>query len=224
MIIFVCILLFFIFLLTLRCTLIIEYDEELSLTLRVLFIKIDLLSDKKKKYRHSMSARKAARIRKKLRKKALKQREKDTKKQKEDQLKEKHKKKRTARDILDTVSLITSVAKVVIKKTFGHARLKLTRVNITVATGDAASTAIAYGAVSQSINVLFAVLNEVKRVKLPTEPDDVNVNADFLAQKSDIDVKLSFTLRVWHIIHIACAALIKLIGRTIENEKKKAGN
>ena len=221
MIIFACILLFFIFLLTLKATITLEYNSDLSLTLRILFIKIDLLGSKKKKYKQSMSARKAKRIRKKLRKKALKKRGKaEDKKEGE---KGKEKKKRSFGDILDIVTLVTGIAKTVIAKTFGHLRLKMTRVRIKIGTGDAATTAITYGAVSQSINVLFALLSEVKRVKLP-EPDDIDVCADFLAEKSDIDIKISFSLRVWHVIHIACAALSKLVKRMIDNEKKKAGN
>ena len=50
MIIFACILLFFIILLTLKCTLTLKYDDELSLTLRILFFKFRLLPAKKKKY------------------------------------------------------------------------------------------------------------------------------------------------------------------------------
>ena len=223
MIIFGCILLFFIFLLCLKATLVLEYKDELSLTLRVLFIKIDLLGEKKKRHRKSMSARKAKRIRKKLRKKAIKQREEEEKEKKEQASgKKRVVKKRTVGDLLDIVRLITAVAKVVIKKTFGHLRLKMSRVHVRIATGDAASTAILYGAVSQSLNVLFALLDEVKRVKLPEE-SDVNVSADFLSEKSEVDVKIAFSLRVWHILHIACAAIIKLIKKMIENEKKKTG-
>ena len=224
MIILACILLFFIFLLTLKATITIEYNDELSLSLRILFIKINLLPNKKKKYPQSMSARKARRICKKLRKKAAKKQAKDEEKQKEKQQKDqKEKKKRSVREILDIVSLASSVVKVVIQKTFGHLRLKMTRVRVKIATGDAATTAVAYGAVSQSINVLFAILNEVKRVKLPSE-DELDVSADFLADKSEIDLKLSFSLRTWHLLHIACAAIIKLVKRMIEKESKKAEN
>ena len=223
MIIFACILLFFIILLTLKCTLTLKYDDELSLTLRILFFKFRLLPAKKKKYPHSMSARKARRIRKKLRKQAQKKRDRDAEKKKEQAKKEdeKGKKKRSVREILDIVSLVIGVLKAVLKKTFGHLRLKMTRVKIKIATGDAATTAIAYGAVSQSINVLFAILSEVKKVALPKD-DELDVSADFLADECELDIDVSFSLRVWHILHVAFAALIELVRRMLDKEKKKA--
>ena len=145
MIIFLCILLFFVILLTLKCTLTLQYSDELRLTLKILFFKFRLLQQKKKKYPHSMSARKARRIRKRLRKRALKQREKDEEKQKQKATEDSKqgKKKHTFRDILDIVSLVTAVLKVVLKKTFGHLRLKMTRVKIKIGSEDAATTAIA---------------------------------------------------------------------------------
>lgn len=221
MIIFLCILLFFVILLTLKCTLTLQYSDELRLTLKILFFKFRLLPQKKKRYPHSMSAHKARRIRKRLRKKALKQREKDEEKQKATEDSKQSKKKHTFRDILDIVSLVTAVLKVVLKKTFGHLRLKMTRVKIKIGSEDAATTAIAYGAVSQSINVLFAILSEVKKVRLPKD-DELDVSADFLSDKCDIDLDISFSLRVWHILHIACAALIKLVEKMLDKEKKKA--
>ena len=74
---------------------------------------------------------------------------------------------------------------------------------------------------SQSINVLFAILSEVKKVRLPKD-DELDVSADFLSDKCDIDLDISFSLRVWHILHVACAALIKLVEKMLDKEKKKA--
>ena len=50
------------FLLLLKMTLIIAYDGEVGLWVKLLFIKIRLVPAKKKRYRRSMSARKAARL------------------------------------------------------------------------------------------------------------------------------------------------------------------
>ena len=168
-----------------------------------------------------MSARKARRIRKKLKKQALKNKEKQEEKEKTEQKDKGAKKKRSVREILDIISLVTAVVKVVIQKTFSHLRLKMTRVRIKIGSGDAATTAIAYGAVSQSVNVLFALLSEVKKVRLPSD-DELDVSADFLSESCEVDLKLSFSLRVWHIIHIACAALIRLVQKMLDSEKKKA--
>jgi hypothetical protein len=70
-----CILLFFVFLLSLKATITIAYTDEVTLTVRVLFLKIKILPKKEKKGPRSMSRRKAERIRAKARKKAQKKRD-----------------------------------------------------------------------------------------------------------------------------------------------------
>ena len=65
-----CVLLFFIFLFSLKATITIAYHEEVTLSVRVLFFKIGILPKKEKKGPRSMSAAKAQRIRKKMAKKA----------------------------------------------------------------------------------------------------------------------------------------------------------
>ena len=61
-----CILLFFVFLLSLRATVTVSYGEELGLSVKVLFLRIRILPKKeKKKGPRSMSAKKAAKLRKK---------------------------------------------------------------------------------------------------------------------------------------------------------------
>ncbi|MBR2354089.1 MAG: hypothetical protein IKA76_06290, partial [Clostridia bacterium] len=57
------------FLLFLRATVTVIYGEELSLSVKVLCFRIRILPKKEKKGPHSMSARKAAKIRKKRAKK-----------------------------------------------------------------------------------------------------------------------------------------------------------
>ena len=70
-----CILLFFIFILSLRATLIIAYNGEVTLSLKVLFVKIKLFpKGEKKSGPHKMSAKKAQRIKTRLKKKADKKR------------------------------------------------------------------------------------------------------------------------------------------------------
>ena len=82
------ILLFFVFLLSLKATVTIAYAGEVQLFLRVLCFKIKLVPAKKKKYPQSMSAKKAKKIKakaakkraKKLAKKEAKEREKEEEK------------------------------------------------------------------------------------------------------------------------------------------------
>lgn len=208
-----CILLFFVFLLSLKATITIAYADEVTLSVRVLCFKIKLLPKKEKKGPHSMSRRKAARIRAKARKKAQKKREaalakEEAKKQKKQAAKAKPKKSMS--EILDTISLIRGIAAEVIRRFFKHLRIDVARVKVKVATGDAATTAIAYGAACTALNVLLPVLYEVKNFSLPKE-QDFSVEPDFLGDTPELDVKLSFSLRVWHVFHVAFGALGKFL-------------
>jgi len=208
-----CILLFFVFLLSLKATITIAYTDEVTLSVRVLCFKIKLLPKKEKKGPHSMSRRKAEHIRKKARKKAQKKREaalakEEAKKQKKEAAKGKPKKSMS--EILDSISMIRSIAAEVIRRFFKHLRIDVARVKVKVATGDAATTAVAYGAVCASLNVLLPVLYEVKNFSLPKEKD-FSVEPDFVGDTPELDVKLSFSLRVWHVFHVAFGALKKFL-------------
>ena len=109
-----------------------------------------------------------------------------------------------------------SVARAALGSFFGHLRVDVARFKIVIATGDAASTAVAYGAITQSINLLIPILREVKNFDLP-DVADLSVEADFLSETPDIDVQLSFSIRVWHVFDIAFGAA----GAFIRHQLKK---
>lgn len=234
-IIFLTVILFFVFLLALRATVTIAYSDELELSVKVLFIKIRILPAKKKKYKKSMSARKAAKLKKKREKKENKKAaKKEAKKQKKQAKKEESKRmaaqgrdvteKKTPGEILDIVLLVFNLVKTVVGKFFGHLRIKLTRIKLKIATGDAATTAITYGAVTQAVNVFMPFIDGIKTVKTPKEKN-VEVVADFCAEKSEADIEIAFSLRVWHLFHVAFAALgqlIKYFFKTLKRKEEKS--
>lgn len=221
-----CILLFFIFLLSLKATITIAYADELTLSVRVLCFKLQLFPKKEKKGPRSMSKKKAERIREKARKKAKKKREAALAKEEEKKKKKeaaKTKPKKSMAEILDTMTMIRSIVAEVIRRFFKHLRIDVARVHVKVATGDAATTAVAYGAACTALNVLLPVLSEVKNFSLPSEKD-FSVEPDFLGDTPTLDVKLSFSLRVWHVLHVAFGALRKFLAHrakaaTNENHK-----
>ena len=116
------------------------------------------------------------------------------------------KKKKSMSEILDVVHMARAIAAEVIRRFFRHLRIDLARVHIKVATGDAATTAVAYGAACTAINMLLPVLSEVENFSMPRE-QDFSVEADFLGESPTLDLKISFSLRVWHVLHIAFGAL-----------------
>lgn len=227
LIVFGIIVLFFAFLLSLKATVTIAYCGEVELSVRVLFFKIKILPARKKKYPQSMSAKKARRIKEKREKKAAKKlaKKKAKKEQKEEEKRavasgKVKKERKTAGEILDIISLVAELIRAVIGKFFGHLRIKLARIRMKIATGDAAATAIAYGAVTQAINVLFPLIDQIKTVRTPKNRD-IDISADFCSDESEIDIEISFALRVWHLFHVAFAALGKLIKYIFKTVRRK---
>ncbi len=195
---------------------IISYSDEVRLAVKVLFLKINILPSKEKKGSYSMSAKKAEKIKSKLRKKSQKKKAAAEEKEKLKAQKKAAKEKKSIREIISNVQMLASVAVAVIEKFFKHLRIRLARIKIVVATGDAASTAVAYGAITQSINVFFPLLERVKNFeKLPKS--DISVDLDYLEEEPTIDIKLMFSIRVWHIFDVAFAAL----GRFIKHKFKQ---
>ncbi len=221
LIVFACILLFLFILLSLKATVCIAYNGEVKLYVRVLFVKINILPKKKKSGPHSMSTKKAEKIKKRLKKKAQKKKqkalEKKKKKQEKKELKEQSGEKKSMGEILDTIKTVTDIAKTVLKTFFGHLKIKVARLHINIATGDAATTAIAYGAVSESVFYLCQILKPLDGVSLP-KAKDFSVNADYLSESSTIDIKIAFSIRVWHVLHVGAAALVKFIKHTVKSK------
>lgn len=215
-----CILLFFVFVLSLKAKITVIYDGEVALYLKVLFIKIKLLpKNEKKKGPHSMSEKKAKKIKAKLDAKAQKKRLKK-KQKKESKLAKKHepKQKKSLSEVLDVINLVKELVSTVIKKFFGHLKIDVARLKINVATGDAATTAIAYGAILQAAMYLFTALAPVKGFSFPNEKN-TDIRCDYLSDSMTVDIKISFSLRVWHVFHVAFAALGKLISHKLKSIK-----
>ncbi len=219
-------LLFFIFLLSLKARITICYRDELTLSVKVLFIKIGILPKKEKVGPHSMSAKKAKKIREAAAKKEKKKREAALEKKAKKAQKKENKKnapKKSISEIMDMISLIRKLVAIVIRRFFKHLRIDIARLRITVATGDAATTAIAYGAITQSINLLLPVLERVKNFGLP-RTTELDIQPDFTAEAPDVDIVISFSLRVWHLFHVAFGALKTLIKHLVNGKMKKSAS
>lgn len=219
--------LFFLFLASLKATITIEYNKEVALSVRVLFIKIGILPKKDKKRAKTMSKKQAERLKAKLEAKEAKKRAKKAQKKKEKEQKKADiasgkiaKEKKTPGEILDIVSLVCNLVKRVVGKFFGHLRIKIARIRMIIGTGDAASTALTYGAVTQAINVIFPLLDNIGTLSLP-DAKKIDIRADFTSEESEIDIKISFSLRVWHLFHVAFAALGELIKYFFKSLKRK---
>ena len=169
------ILLFLGLLLSMKVNIVVSYKKELCVFLRILFIKIRLFP-KKVKLKE-----------KKNKKKSVKEEKTDTEKKPTEETK----KTSPVNAIIKTKDLILSLA----KKTLGKLYVKFSRLNIVVACEDASKTALAYGATVQSVAYLMEALDNVSNVKV-SRFSNINVDSNFISQKSSIEGKVIIYIRV----------------------------
>ena len=167
-----------------------------------------------------MSAKKAAKIRENMRKKAEKKRIAAEEKAKAKEEKKASKEKKSISEIVAIIKMVSDIAVTVIGKFFKHLRIKIARIKVTIATGDAATTAIAYGAVSQSLNVLMPALESVKNFE-NLDKAEIKIDLDYAAEAPTIDIKLGFSIRVWHVFDLAFSALGRLIKHLLAMPKSE---
>lgn len=198
-IILTCIALFIALLLSAKVGLRIKYADGLKVYIKVLFITVQIYPFKarKKRYRHSMSKRKAQKIKSSLQKKPKKEKKKKQKKasHKKENEKKKSETQLSKDDILSVISIVLSFIKSFVGRFSGSVRLKASRIKIVVASDDAATTAITYGAVTQAINVLFPLLDKIKTVKRLPRGKELSVRADFTADTPSIELDIEIYVR-----------------------------
>ena len=197
----------------------IRYEETLTVYLRVLFIKIPLYpkKDKKKRYPHSMSRRKARKIKESLTKKKKKP-SKSSKKKKDSKEKPEKKEKN---DLLSILSIIISFVKYFLRVFLKSVRVKVAKLQITVATEEAGKTAVLYGAVSQSVNTLIPLLENIKNFKKLPKGNDLMVDADFLLDKSTIKTDITLYVRVGSALKAIIGAAVKSFKKAVATEMEK---
>ncbi len=105
-----------------------------------------------------------------------------------------------------------------IKKLLRHIKINKVILNLSVATDDAASTAIEYGVVCSSVYPVLALLSSLAEIKYK----QINVSADFNSKKPQFDFKLNVTSRVIFLLIAVLKAFMEYKNFTEEyiNERK----
>ena len=199
----------------LRVSVIIEADESVRVFLKILFIKIKLVPKERKKIDpRDFEAKKFKRRQEKEKKKALAKQKskakKDAKKKQKKELAKQQKKKMSVSEIMDIVGLVSKLVGTFFVRFAKRLRLDLAKIHITVGGEDAASTAISYGVVCQGVAVIVELLDRITNVT-PAKDKDIAVNVDFLSEKTKLDIKLSASLRVWHVFDMLFSVAIKFV-------------
>ena len=219
-----------------RATVYIDYRDEVKLTVAVAGIKIKILPKKEPKpiNINNYSPKKFQKMLKKKekqeRKKLLKQQKKDEKKkakklakqQAKDQAKNDlaaaHGKKKAS--LLENIALIKDIIAIFFSRFGKRFRIKVVRLNLTVASEDAATTAIMYGAATMGVHAILEILDKVTNVDYKKN-SEVNIYIDYLSDKPTADVSLSFGLRVWHLFDILFSVARRFISHLIKTKLKK---
>lgn len=205
--------------LLLRLSVRIRTDGGLTLIAGVGFIKIKLLPQREKKLK--LRDYRIDRFRKRLRSEELADEKKRLKKQKKQAKKaEKAKEIESDRsdepeaeektDLCELISKLTRVAKVFIVRFGKHLRIGLRKIKLSVATGDAAQTAILYGAIIGAVQNLYALLVSSGTLKT-AKNSELTVEPDFLSEKPSVEIDLTFSFRLWQLFDIAIRSLIAYI-------------
>ena len=211
------VLLFIAFLLCLRVRLTVRAADAVTLELKILFIRIRLYPKRKRIKPRDYSPRRLKRTEKKSAKRAAKKAKKLQKRKKTHREGE----EATKLGLRDKIRLMRALCAALTRRTHKHLRLHAARLHVRVATGDAATTAIAYGAVSQCVAYLLAGLDQVTRLKA-VEPD-VGVLADFLGERSSIEANVTFSIRVWGALATAVPVIFSYLNkkRTLKSARRK---
>ena len=172
----------FLFLALFPIHIILEYREQLTIHLSILFFKSQILPKSKKKVRFSDYF------------------EPKRKKQKQVQRHIKNYPDEKA-DILETLGNIREILEIFFKNVLGSLRLRTSRIHISVATKDAAKTAVLFGAVNQGVIFLLEALDQFDMFQ-HTKNHDIKVFPDFISEKTSTDIHLDFSLRIWQILRI----------------------
>lgn len=196
--IFLTIFLLIIALLNLKASVILAYKSDVTLKLSVLGIKFDLYPKKEKKIKvskHKQKKKKTEKVTKKVQGEG----------------------KKENKSLLDSLDLIKELITVLFKKTNKRIKLKASRILITVATDDAAKTALLFATVNNTLAVIIKYLEEADKLD-SLKRSRISVKSDFISTKSSADIEILFTLRVWHIAEILFATALKYV--TLKSKPK----
>lgn len=190
----------------------IRYISEPNVYFRYLFFKYTVLPEKKRRKRGFL---------RKFVKKIFPNKHRKKKKTSEAKASKKKQKSSTS-DMLDFLSYITDFLRHILKGFFKRLKIKVAKINIIVATDDAAKTAITYGIVSQAVSYLLEVLNNVTNFKRAFK-SEINVLSDFIANESKMELDIKLYYRPIWAIGLLFSTLIHVIKKTYK-EKSNTRN
>ncbi|MGN0683647.1 MAG: DUF2953 domain-containing protein [Oscillospiraceae bacterium] len=194
------ILLFLLFILGLRVTVVIDYCGDIFVRVSTLGITVFKIPASKKKHKKKSKSEKT-----KKSKKSKKSQDEADSSEKADKPK---KEKPTLSELIDLIKLILDSVGKPLKKIFK--RIVISHLNLAIVCGgeDAAKAAINYGAANYLLSVVLNLCDEWFTLK---EPDEIRLDVDFYKEK--VEVKCYVEIRTT--VGSGLAFLFTLLGRAI---------
>lgn len=89
-----------------------------------------------------------------------------------------------------------------------HLHIRLAKINIKIASSDAAQTAILYGAVSGALACLLDVIDSVTNLD-KIKRSSVSVCTDYLSEKCEADIDISLSISIFGALATLASTLIQ---------------
>lgn len=206
--------------LLLRVRILFSYSDttDVSVILQILFFRFPIYPKQKTVQVRRYTYRR-------YRKRLLKQRQKEAKGKQPAATSSKARKKKTY-PFKDNIRLYQYLLQRLYKRFLHHFRIDVAVLRISVATGDAAKTAIATGIVSQAVAYIVEILENHTNFHRGYRAD-ISVVPDFLGEKSRASCNIKFSLRVFQIVDLGIRFFYHyLIGRmsrqaSVKNKEEK---
>lgn len=120
----------------------------------------------------------------------------------------------------EKIDIVLALVKKLCKKLCRHLRLDVSHIVITIGADDAASAAITYGIVSQSVAYLLAFLDAHLNIRKKRR-GEIAVRCDFTAAGTACDIRITASLAVWQLLDIGVSLAYNYFkGKDIFNLKK----
>lgn len=183
--------LFIVLLLSAKIKLVISYANEASVYVKFLFFKINLVPSapkpkkkktrkKKKKKSHSQSSSHTAKV---------------------------EKKKLSVKQIIKIISIMKDTITGILKDFLGKIHFRFIKIYADIGCEDASKTALAYGAVSQSVAYFVELLDNISNVEV-SKSSSIDIRSNFISQKSVFELNCLLYLRVASLFSLGLKSIV----------------
>ncbi len=216
-----------------------EYkDNKPCVAVKVLGIKYVIVPSRQKKSKYKRLS--ASSYRKKLekmkkreelkrikkekqaQKKRLANQQKKQQRAKEKELMTKEQKTQKRQDLVNSLRFFAGIGVRLLKRFGKRLKIKSARMHIVVASPDAATTAVMYGAITQAASFLYALLEKVANFSY--DKNEFSISADFCSESLRADVCLIFKIRIWHVFALALGFAFNFVMHLIKGKFEKKQN